>query len=130
MSARPHRRDRRPATLLILVPGLLGGLHLYERNGSSKPRHVALVDDPGLLRLIVAATDRCAVVLCGTRYTQAVVAAVRGTADVIVVPIPWLRHVPRHRYDDRAGLAARLVTAHRAGPIMPIYGWDQLTLPF
>lgn len=115
---------------LVLVPGAFGGLLMYQRRGSGPLSSAEPLDGPGALRQAICATGCRNIILCGSRHVRPVIDAIVGLADVFVVPLPWLRAVPRRNPAARATLAAQLVTAHRARPILQVYGWDQRRFPF
>lgn len=119
----------RPTTL-ILVPGRLGGLHLFERTGAAMPKRGLWLDHPGQLRDFIRTRPRSTVVLCGSRYALCVARAVCHIADLYLVPLTWLRSVQRDQLQARAALAARLATAHRARPIECIARREPCPLPF
>jgi len=126
-----RRKPRRTATAHVLVPGPFGGLVLFHRRGSSPIYGGTVVADAGHLRALIQKTRGYSfVVLCGSRYLEPVVRAVDNLADVYLVPLHWLRGIPRDQPELMAGTATTLVTAHHRGPIRPIYRWHQPELPF
>lgn len=107
-------------TLLILAPEpwSLGGMRLYWRSAQGLLREGPTVVTPGDVRhwLDELPAPR-AVVLCGRRFADEIGNCVSDLADLYVVPVAWLRHLPRDEPGERAALAARLALAHAREPI-------------
>jgi len=107
-------------TLLILAPepGQFGGMRVYSRSPQGLLRVGPIVVSPGDIRSrLDALPGPRAVVLCGRRFAREVADAVIDLADLYVVPVSWLRHLPGDEPGERAALAARLAVAHAREPI-------------
>lgn len=119
---------------VVLVPGVLGGLKLFQRAPHGGPlRHLCTVVEPLELSSCVHQLEAPrSVVLCDARYRDVVAAAVLRIADLYVVPALWLRDIEQWDTEQRAERAAALVTAHRKRPIEHVIGGRQLEmlLPF
>jgi hypothetical protein len=106
--------------LLILapMPGQFGGMRLYSRSTHGQVLEGPVVVSAGDVRhWLNELPEPRAVVLCGRRAVDAVADAVIDIADLYVVPVSWLRHLPREEPGERALLAARLAAAHAREPI-------------
>lgn len=113
----------------VLVPGPFGGLRLVVRCRRAETRVGPFIWDDDHLRSLL--DPHCSsVILCGSRYAHAVMRAVHRQADVHVVPMRWLRHIPRDRPDRLAARAVALLSTHRAAPIQTLYRWPGPALPF
>jgi hypothetical protein len=120
-------------TLAILVPCCLG-FHLFVRWPRDRLRRSSTVvhasDVADVLRPL---GDPLVVGLVGTRHAELVADQVLGFADFVAVPGPWLRRVPTSDIKQRALIAARILTAHRADPLRYYFGQpsiDGQELPF
>jgi hypothetical protein len=106
--------------LLILAPEprCFGGMRLYSRTAHGLLREGPTVVRPGDVRhwLNDLPAPR-AVVLCGRRFADQIGSYVIDLADLYVVPISWLRHLPCDEPGERAALAARVALAHALDPI-------------
>lgn len=106
--------------LLILAPEprSLGGMRLFLRTAQGLLREGPTVVSPGDVRhwLNDLPLPR-AVVLCGRRFADQIGSYVIDLADLYVVPVSWLRHLPCDEPGERAALAARVALAHAHDPI-------------
>lgn len=129
---RPRRRRRTMcASIAVLVPAPLGALHLYTRYAPGPVSFADVVANPAeLVSAITGLPFPRVAILCGTRLVDEVADAVLTWADLYVVPSRWLERIPRENLYERAALAAKLVSAHRAQPIEHLNGSRQLPLPF
>lgn len=66
------------------------------------------------------------IVLVGNAHAERVADAVLDHADLLVVPIFWLRHLPRADTFARAGLAGRIAASHLAAPLRRTHSPRQL----
>ena len=106
--------------LLVLAPEPwhFGGMRLYQRSAQGLLREGPVVVSPGDIRhWLNGLPAPRAVVLCGRRFADAVAEQVIDLADLYVVPVSWLRHLPRDEPGERAALAARLAAALAREPI-------------
>lgn len=120
-----------PLTIAVLLPCALGYC-LFIRWPRQRMRACTSIVHPSDLRDVVCSlADPLLVVLVGQRGADVVSDAVLHDANLVIVPEPWLRHVPRNARSARAEIAARLATAHRNARIEERLRSDsQLTLPF
>lgn len=118
-------------TTIVLVPSALG-FCLWIQWPRQRLRTCTEILPLGELGDVVRALgDRVTVVLVGRRHAEAVSNAVLDTADLVIVPDPWLRRVPRRALSARAELAARIAAASRAATVEHRQRNDlQLSLPF
>lgn len=118
-------------TVAVLLPTSLGYC-LFIRWPRQRLRACTEILDPISLRdTIQSLGDGVTVVLIGRRDADAVAEAVLETADLVVVPEPWLRRVPRSAFTARAEIAARIACAHRQAQIEHRVRRDlQVALPF
>ena len=118
-------------TTVVLLPSALGyclWIQWPRQRLRSCQEIVPLADLPDVVR---ALGDPVTVVLVGRRHADAVSRAVLSAADLVIVPDPWLRRVPRRALSARAELAARIAWASRAATVEHRQRNDlQLTLPF
>lgn len=115
---------------VVLVPGVIGGLQLFQRAAHGGPlRHLYTLVDPLELSSCVnqLAAPRT-VILCDARFRDVVATAVLRVAELYVVPATWLRGIETWDTEQRAERAAALVTAHRQRPIEHLLGGRQLDL--
>lgn len=121
------------ATLAVLVPGPFG-FHLFVRWPRDRLRRSStLVHPSDLADILRPLGDPLVVGLVGTRDIEFVADQVLDFADMVAVPTSWLRQVPRRDVRQRALVAARILTAHRAGPLRHYFGRltiNQQTFPF
>ncbi len=120
-------------TLAVLVPCCLG-FHLFVRWPRDRLRRCStLVHSSDLADVLRPLGDPLLVGLVGTGSTDLVANEVLEFADLIAIPGPWLRRVPKSDVRQRATVAARILTAHRADPLRDYHGrpsLDQQDLPF
>jgi len=106
--------------LLILAPepSSFGGMRLFSRTAQGLLREGPTVVSPGDVRhWLDKLPAPKAVVLCGRRFADQIGSYVIDLADLYVVPVSWLRHLPCDEPGERAALAARLALAHNREPI-------------
>ncbi len=120
-------------TLAILFPSPLG-FHLFVRWPRDRLRRCSTLVDPSDVAGVLGPLGHpLVVVLVGTRHTELVADQVLDFADLVAIPASWLRRVPRSDLRQRATVAARIVTAHRADPLRDYFGRDTIAageLPF
>lgn len=120
-------------TLAILFPSP-EGFHLFVRWPRDRVRRgSAIIDASDLADVLGPLGHPLVVGLVGTRHLDLVASQVLEFADLVAIPDPWLRRVPRSDLRQRAEVAARILTAHRADPLRHYYGreYPQLSaLPF
>jgi hypothetical protein len=114
--ARPRPRAPENA-MLVLVPSAFGGLRCFERNKPGPLRAGPTVVDPDDLEQRVQRGHHHTVVLCGARYRSPVADAVCDHAELYLVPLQWLRDVPKDAPDEMAAVAAKLISALRRHPV-------------
>lgn len=113
----PPRQRAPENAMLVLVPTPFGGLRCFERNKPGPLRAGPTIVEPNELEHRVQSGCHHTVVLCGARHRRQVVDAVNEHADLYLVPLQWLRDVPRDALDEMAAVAAKLVSALRRHPV-------------
>ncbi len=118
-------------TLLVLIPCSLGYM-LFVRWPRQRLRACSTIVAPeDLGEAVRSLGDPLTVVLVGRRHADEVAYAVLRDAELVIVPDAWLRRVPRRALSQRAEVAARIATAHRAATIEHRLRQEhQLTFPF
>jgi hypothetical protein len=116
-------------TLAILFPGPVG-FHLFVRWPRDRVRRCsAVVQACDLAEALGPFGDPLVVGLVGTRQEDFVAGQVLAFADLVAIPVCWLRRVPRSDLQRRAELAARILTAHRTDPLRHYLGREHSELP-
>ena len=104
-------------TFAVLIPCPLGYC-LWVQWPRQRLRACSSIVHPLDLRDTVCSLgDPLTVVLVGRRRADAVSDTVLDAAELVIVPDPWLRRVPRGALSARAELAVRVAAAHRAGQV-------------
>lgn len=118
-------------TTLVLVPTHLGYCLWVQWPRQRLRSTPEIVPHADLADLVRAFDDPVTVVLVGRRHADVVSDAVLDAADLVIIPDPWLRRVPRRALPARAELAARIASASRVATIEHRQRHDlQLSLPF
>ena len=120
-------------TLAILLPAPIG-FHLFIRWPRDRLRRSSTLVQACDLADVLRSTGHPLVVgLVGTRHAEVVAEEVLDFAELVSIPEAWLRRVPRGDVRARAEAAARIVSAHRKGPVLhylPYEYQNQEALPF
>lgn len=118
-------------TTVVLVPTALGYCLWIQWPRQRLRSCQEIISPPDLADVVRSLGDPVTVVLVGRRHAEAVSNAVLEVADLVIVPEPWLRRVPRRALSTRAELAARIASASRAATVEHRHRRDlQLNLPF
>jgi len=104
-------------TLVVLIPCQLG-FHLFIRWPRDRLRRSTSLVHPADLRdALMPLGYPLVVVLLGTRQEDMVADQVLEFADLIAIPLTWVRSVPKYDLFARARAASRIASAQRKGPV-------------
>jgi len=118
-------------TVVVIIPNPLGYCIFVGWPRQRLRACMCVIHPSDLQDAVRSLGDPVSVVLVGRRCADAVSDAVLDTADLVIVPDPWLRRIPRTAFAARARTAARIASAHRIGQIEQRLRRDQhVDLPF
>jgi len=124
------RNPTSDTSLFVLVPAPFGGLVGYERLGAGRLREHSRIRSADHLASRIRNGGHTTVVLCGSRHLESVREVVAERADLYLIPLAWLRGIPRTNPSRVAAFAARLVTVHRRAPIKRFCRLEGTIYPF